>query len=80
MTPAQAKEFFLTKFSNVLVTEEDMPLRKVFVPPMKIHFREDAKSFAIHTICLIPLAFQEAIKAELNSKVAQGVISHHYCR
>ena len=45
------------------------------VPPMKIHIWEDAKPFAIHTPRLIRLAFQEEVKAELDSMVAQGIIT-----
>ena len=77
-TPAQAKEFFLSEFSDVLVIKEDLQtklLRKMIGPQMKIHLREDAKPFAIHTPRLIPLTFQEPVKAELDSMVAQGVIT-----
>ncbi|XP_037803611.1 uncharacterized protein LOC119598042 [Penaeus monodon] len=44
-------------------------------PPMRIHLKEDAQPFAIHTPRLIPLAFQEAVKTELATMVAQGVIA-----
>lgn len=42
---------------------------------MKIHLREDTKPFAIHSPPLIPLAFQEAVKDELDVMVSQGVIT-----
>ena len=43
--------------------------------PMRIHLKEDAQPFSIHTPRLIPLAFQEAVKAELESMVTQGIIT-----
>lgn len=77
-TPSQAKEYLLREFSDVLLTKEDLktkPLKKMTGPPMKIHLREDAKPFAIHTPRLIPLAFRESVKAELDAMVTQGVIT-----
>ncbi|XP_037772736.1 uncharacterized protein LOC119568353 [Penaeus monodon] len=44
-------------------------------PPKRIHLKDDAQPFAIHMPRLIPLAFQEAVKTELTSMVAQGVIA-----
>lgn len=62
----------------MLVTKEDlqtMPLRKMMGPPMKIHPRDDAKPFAIHTLHLLPLVYRESVKVELDSMMAQGVIT-----
>ncbi|XP_068226633.1 uncharacterized protein [Palaemon carinicauda] len=43
-------------------------------PPMRIHLKEDVKPFALYTTRLIPLAFQEDVKIELETIVAQGII------
>lgn len=42
---------------------------------MKIHLRGGAKPFAIHTLRLIPLAFRESVKTELDVMVPQGFIA-----
>lgn len=42
---------------------------------MKIHMREDAKNFAVHTPLPIPLSFRWSVKAELEAMVVQGVIT-----
>ncbi|MPC72589.1 Retrovirus-related Pol polyprotein [Portunus trituberculatus] len=73
-SPAQAKEFFLREYSDVLMTKEDLqssPLYPMKGPPMQIHLREDARPFAIYTPWQIPLAFWDAIQHEL----AQGIIA-----
>ena len=44
-------------------------------PPMRIHLQEDAKPFAIHNPCLIPLVFQDLVQQELDSMVSQGIIT-----
>lgn len=43
--------------------------------PAVIQLREDAQPFAIHTAWLVPLAFRDSVKEELDSGVAQGVIT-----
>lgn len=76
--PSAAKEYFLQKYSDVLVTKKALrtaPLRSMAGPPMRIYLREGAQSFAIHTLRVIPLAFREAVKKELDSMMAQGVIN-----
>ncbi|KAK3885376.1 hypothetical protein Pcinc_010408 [Petrolisthes cinctipes] len=42
---------------------------------MRIHLKEDAKPFAITTLRLILLALQVSVKNELESMVAQGIIT-----
>jgi len=77
-SPTAAREYFLKKYSDVLVRKADIqaaPLKMMSGPPMRIHLKDDAQPFAIHTPRLIPLAFQEAVKTELASMVAQGVIA-----
>ena len=77
-TPAQAKAFFLKEYKDVLMSRADLlnsPLKPMAGPPMRIHLREDAQPFAIHTPRQIPLAFQEEVKKELQSMVAQGIIA-----
>ncbi|XP_064100793.1 uncharacterized protein LOC135211412 [Macrobrachium nipponense] len=77
MTPAEAREYFLQTFQDVLVSKEDLkaaPLRPMAGPPMKIHLKEDAVPFAIHTPRQIPYAFCEPVKNELDSMVQQGII------
>ncbi|XP_045105438.1 uncharacterized protein LOC123500957, partial [Portunus trituberculatus] len=50
-------------------------LKPMSGPPMRIHLRDDAQPFAVHTPRLIPLAYRDAVKAELDSMVARGVIA-----
>ena len=67
-TPAQAKKFFFREYSNVLMKKEYLqlsPLRPIKGQLMRIHLREDAKPFAIHTPWQNPVAFQGAIQQEL---------------
>ena len=76
--PSEARRYFLEEFKDVLVKKADLqnaPLKAMAGPPMRIHLREDAQPFAIHTPRLIPLAFQASVKAELDSMLAQGVIT-----
>ena len=76
-TPLEARAYFLQEFQDVLVSKDDLlkaPLRPMKGPPMKIHLREDAVPFAIHTPRQIPFAFRDKVKAELDSLVAQGII------
>ncbi|XP_064111351.1 uncharacterized protein LOC135218832 [Macrobrachium nipponense] len=76
-TPAEAREYFLQTFQDVLVSKEDLkaaPLRPMAGPPMEIHLKEDAVPFAIHTPRQIPYAFCKPVKNELDSMVQQGDI------
>ncbi|XP_068229734.1 uncharacterized protein [Palaemon carinicauda] len=76
-TPAEAREHFLRIFPDVLVSKEDLkaaPVRAMAGPSMKIHLKEDAVPFAIHTPRQIPYAFREPGKIELDSMVQQGII------
>lgn len=75
---AEAKEYFLQEYADVLVKKDDLqkaPLQPMSGSPMRIHLREDAKPFAVHTPRLIPRAYQDHVKAELDSMVAQGIIA-----
>ena len=77
-TPQAAKEYFLREYSDVLVRKADLqdaPLKPMSGPPMRIHLKEDAQPFAIHTPRPIPLAYQDPVKAELDSMVSQGIIA-----
>ena len=77
-TPAQARSYFLKEYADVLLKKEDLqrtPLRPMVGPPMRIHLREDAQPFAIHTPRQIPLAYQETVSQELLSMEAQGIIA-----
>lgn len=75
--PSQAKEYFLGELSDVLVTKLDLKMKTLEMvgTQMNIHLREDVKLFAIHTPRLNLLAFWETVKAELDTMVAQGVIT-----
>ena len=76
-SPAEAKDFFLREFKDVLVSKEDLradPLKPMKGPPMKIHLKDGAVPFAIHTPRQIPFAFHNQVKEELDSMVAQGII------
>ena len=42
---------------------------------MRIHLKEDAVPFAIHTPRPIPFAFQNQVKEEIDSMVRQGIIA-----
>ena len=68
-SPEEAKQYFLKEYSDVLMTKEQFrhgtQLKPMTGPPMRIHLKEDARPFAIHTPRLIPLAFQDDIKREL---------------
>ncbi|XP_045114017.1 uncharacterized protein LOC123506168 [Portunus trituberculatus] len=77
-SPDAAKEYFLREYQDVLLTKDstqDAPLKPMSGPPMRIHLRDDAQPFAVHTPRLIPLAYRDAVKAELDSMVARGVIA-----
>ena len=74
---ADAKAYFLREFKDVLVSKEDLltaPLKTMTGAPMRIHLKENATPFAIHTPRQIPYAFREQVKAELQSMVQQGII------
>lgn len=76
-SPAAAKEYFLREFPDVLVSKADLqkaPLKSMAGQPMRIHLKEDAVPFAIHTPRQIPFAFQQQVKDELDSMVRQGII------
>ena len=76
-SPEAARKHFLCKYADVLVRKESLksqPLKTMSGPPMRIHLRENATPFAIYTPRVIPLAFQEPVKAELESLVSQGII------
>ena len=53
----------------------DAPLKPMSSLPMQIHLKEDAQPFAIYNPRLIPLAYQDPVKSQLDSMVAQGVIA-----
>lgn len=77
-SPAAARQYFLREYADVLVRKDDLqkaPLQPMSGPPMRIHLREDAKPFAVHTPRLVPRAYQDQVKAELDSMVAQGIIA-----
>lgn len=72
------REFFLEEFSDVLVSKADLqsaPLKKIVGRPMKIHLKDGAVPFAIHTPRAIPFAFQSQVKEELDSMARQGIIA-----
>uniref|UniRef100_A0A0P4VQ24 RNA-directed DNA polymerase n=2 Tax=Scylla olivacea TaxID=85551 RepID=A0A0P4VQ24_SCYOL len=75
---AEAKAFFLREFPDVLTTKDDFrhgsELREMCGPPMRIYLKDDAKPFAVNTPRLIPLAWQDAVKEELEAMVRQGII------
>ena len=76
-SPAEAKDFFLREFKDVLVSKEDLraaPLKPMKGPPMKIQLKDSAVPFAVHTPRQIPFAFRNQVKEELDSMVAQGII------
>ncbi|MPC57875.1 hypothetical protein E2C01_051865 [Portunus trituberculatus] len=72
-TPAQAKEFFLLEYSDILMTKEDLqssPLHPMKGPLMWIHLREDTQPFAFYTPWQILPAFWDAMQQELQLMVA----------
>ncbi|XP_045135677.1 uncharacterized protein LOC123518742 [Portunus trituberculatus] len=74
-SPDAAKEYFLREYQDVLLTKDstqDAPLKPMSGPPMRIHLRDDAQPFAVHTPRLIPLAYRDAVKAELDSMYLRG--------
>ena len=77
-SPSEARQYFLREYADVLVKKDDLhktPLQPMSGPRMRIHLREDAQPFAVHTPRLIPRAYQDHVKAELDSMVAQGIIA-----
>ncbi|XP_068229364.1 uncharacterized protein [Palaemon carinicauda] len=76
-SPSAAKEYFLREFKDVLVSKEDLktaPLKPMAGPSIRIHLKDGAVPFAIHTPRHIPFAFKDQVKEELYSMVAQGII------
>lgn len=77
-TPAQARDYFLRTYKDVLVRKEDLPstlLRPIQGPKMKIHLKENVQPFAVHTPRQIPLAYQKDVKKELLDMEAQNIIA-----
>ena len=78
ISPSAAKDYFLREFKDVLVSKAELksaPLKPMVGPPMRIHLKDGAVPFAIHTPRQIPFAFQSQVKEELDSMVAQGIIT-----
>ena len=77
--PAEVKKFFMEEFPDVLMTKEDFhdgaALKEMSGPPMRIHVKKDAVPFAIYTPRVIPLAWQNDVKNELEAMVKQGIIT-----
>ncbi|XP_068224072.1 uncharacterized protein [Palaemon carinicauda] len=76
-SPTEAREFLLREFKDVLITKEDLkttPLQPMTGPPMRIHLKDGAVPFAVHTPRQIPFAFRDQVKEELASMVTQGII------
>ena len=73
------KSDLLIEFPDVLVTKDDLKngvmLNNMTGSPMKIHIRDNAKPFAIHTARQVPYAWQEDVKQELEALVTQGIIA-----
>jgi len=62
----------------VLLIKQDLkaaPLQPTIGGPMRIHLKEGAVPFAIHTPRPIPFAFQQKVKEELESMECQGIIA-----
>lgn len=77
-SPEAARDHFLREFSDVLVSKADLktaPLRTMAGPPMKIHLKDNATPFAVHTPRAVPFAFRDHTKAELDSMLDQGIIT-----
>ncbi|XP_068232027.1 uncharacterized protein [Palaemon carinicauda] len=76
-SPSAAKEYFLWEFKDLLVSKEDLktaPLMPMAGPPMRIHLKDGAVPFVIHTPRQIPFVFKDQDKGELDSMVAHGII------
>ncbi|XP_037800629.1 uncharacterized protein LOC119595591 [Penaeus monodon] len=77
-SPGEAKQFFLREFSDVLITKEDFrrdrKLKVMCGPPMRIFVKDDAKP--VHTPRVIPLAWQDDVKTELDSMCSVLPIPH----
>ena len=62
---------------DVLVSKEDLStasLKPMARPSMRIHLKDNAVPFVIHTPRQTPFAFRDQVKEELDSMVAQGII------
>jgi len=76
-SPSEAKAHFMKEFNDVLVDKAALlstPLKPMVGSPMRIHLKDGAVPFAIHTPRQIPLAFKDQVKEELESMVSQGII------
>ena len=79
LSPAEARDFFIKEFPEVLRSRDDFKKGEYF-PPMKnasmsIHLKPDAKPFAIYAPRNIAYALRDKTKKELDSLVAQGIIT-----
>ncbi|ROT75198.1 putative uncharacterized protein K02A2.6-like [Penaeus vannamei] len=72
------RKYFLQEYNDVLLIKQDLkaaPLQPTIGGPMRIHLKEGAVPFAIHTPRPIPFAFQQKVKEELESMECQGIIA-----
>lgn len=71
---AKILQEFSDVFSSSTDTHDLRKLRKMNGSPMKIHLKPDAQPFAIYTPRVIPLAWRDAVKKELDSMTSQDII------
>ena len=50
-------------------------LQAMHGPPMRIFLKEDAREFAVYTPRIVPLAWREDVQKEIESMLAQGIIT-----
>lgn len=73
-SPAEATDFFLQEFKDVLVSKEDLkmaPLKPMAGPHMRIHLKGNAVPFAIHTPHQLLFTVWSQVKEELDSMISQ---------
>lgn len=73
-SPNEARKYFMKEFPDLLVTKDDFHngtlLRMMGGPAMRIYLKDDVKPYAVCTPRLIPLAWQGAVKQELEAMVS----------
>ncbi|KAK7082103.1 hypothetical protein SK128_017734, partial [Halocaridina rubra] len=76
-SPSAARNPFLPEFGDVVLSMADLqqPHSRIWSGLlMKIHHKDDAVPFTIHTLWSIPIPSQSQVKEELDSMVNHGII------
>ena len=61
----------MEEFADVF---NDTPLRPMKGPPMEIELKTEAVPFRVHGPRVMPYAYRDQVKAQIENMVAQGII------